>query len=917
MRRGGRDGGLGRRHRRGSRGRARGERPVSRRSGPVRLLGAALLTGGAASVVVVAITAALVGGASVAAATADRARDATLSDAVAASPPSQRDLSDSLRGVPFTGPAEGGDHGLPPELEPVWGAAFDSLDRMADSMEPTVAEMTDAPRAVVRLDRAKALPFGPGPTPDADVLLSFDPRLTELVDLVDGEWPGPVVEGEPMPFVLTEELAEQFGWAVGEVRAVGYSAGERELTLSGVVAPRDPDAEEWDHAAVALHASVIDNGESPPTFVGVGYADPGSIGALDDLAGSARLELWFPVDPGRLDADASTETIAALRRFGATPNTVKMTTAFGVEEVTASPAGRTATVITATQPTLASLTSLLAIAAAAAVFAAAAVLVLAVRGLVTRRRGLLALAAARGASDGARAGWIAAESALLALVGSLVGTAAASVLVGPSTGGMLAGIGAVGVAAGAAAATGALLVRGGTRADDPARLRSRLRVAAESGVLVVAAALVVLALTTPPSTETGASPVVTLLPVALAAAGCAVALRLVPALLGLAERSARRRRGLVPLLAPARAGRDPSMGVVPVLALVTGAMLAVLGSGMYATVADGVEAAARSQVGADIRVDARYLGVPQIEAATGVDGVTAVAVVAADPDVDLAYPDGDARVTVYVVDPAAWAAATGDSLPVPDGGPEAVVSRTVAERLAGEPLSIRDTAVTVGLVAADDSPFGRAASWVAVSQETAAALGVRPVPSALLAAVDDQTDVEAVAAEFEVIFADLGTVRTPQDVVDQRLGAPSVRTLVAGMAAAVAAAAVLTVLGAMLALGGAAAARRRLFALLRALGSPSRAEYALVVGELAPSLAVAVPVGVLAGVLLVPLTAATVDLTTFTGGADAPEVVYGWGTAGLVLAALVVVVGASTLVAAAVARRSGAAGAIRTVDEEG
>jgi len=144
-----------------------------------------------------------------------------------------------------------------------------------------------------------------------------------------------------------------------------------------------------------------------------------------------------------------------------------------------------------------------------------------------------------------------------------------------------------------------------------------------------------------------------------------------------------------------------------------------------------------------------------------------------------------------------------------------------------------------------------------------------------------------------------------------------VRSLVAGMAIAVAAASVLTVLGALLALTAAAGTRRRLFALLRALGSPSRSEYSLVVGEIAPSLAVAVPVGVAAGALLVPLTASMIDLTPFTGGSTPPEVLYGWDTAGLVLAALVVVVGGAVLVAAAVARRSGAVGAIRTVDEEG
>lgn len=892
---------------------------MSRRAGAGGLLAAALLTAPSASIVVVLIAAVVAGGASFASSAQSAARDATLAAAVAESPPSQRDLSDVIRGLPFPDPGDQRrDHGLSPEVAAVWGGTFDQLDAIAATMEPTVAAIAGEPRAVLRLDRAKALPLVAGPVPDSDVLLSFDPHLADLVDVVDGTLPGPIVEGEPIPFVLTETVAQQFGWSIDEVRSISYGGGDRELRLVGIVAPRDSDAGEWDHAAVALQASVIDNGNLPPTFVGVGFADAASTTTLADLVGSARFELWFPVDPQRLDADAASETVASLRRFGATPNTITVETTFVVQEAPVSPSGRTATLITTTEPTLDALGSLLAIAAAAAGFAAAAVLILAVRGLVARRRALLVLAAARGASDGARAGFVAAESALLALAGSLVGILVVAPFVGGVTAGAVAAaVAAMATAAAAAALTGVGLVRDRVRADDPARRRNRVRLAVEAGVLVVAAALVLIAATTP-SARGAASPVAVLLPVALAAAGCVVALRLVPALLGVAERAARRRRGLVPLLAPARAGRDPSVGAVPVLALVTGAMLAVLGAGVFATVSDGVEAAARSQVGADIRVDARYLGADQVEQTVATDGVAAVAVVSAATDVDLAYPDGDARVTVYVVDPAAWAAATGGTLAVPDGAsPAAIVSRSVADRLAGEVLLIDDTEVGLGLVTPDDGPFGRASAWIAVSPDTAAALGVRAVPSALLADLEPDADVDAVAGELEEIFTGIGTVRTPQDVVDERLGAPAVRSLVAGMAIAVAAASVLTVLGALLALSGAAATRRRLFALLRALGSRSRDEYALVVGELAPSLAVAVPVGVLAGALLVPLTAATIDLTAFTGGSQPPDVVYGWATAGLVLAALVAVVTVAVLIAAAVARRSGAAGAIRTVDEEG
>jgi putative ABC transport system permease protein len=160
-------------------------------------------------------------------------------------------------------------------------------------------------------------------------------------------------------------------------------------------------------------------------------------------------------------------------------------------------------------------------------------------------------------------------------------------------------------------------------------------------------------------------------------------------------------------------------------------------------------------------------------------------------------------------------------------------------------------------------------------------------------------------------------VRTIDEVLADRRGAPAVRALIAGTAIAVVAAAALTVLATLLALTAGAAGRARVFGLLRALGAPVRAEYPLVLWELVPALIVAVPLGVAAGLVLLPLLAGAGDLTVFTGGSTQPAIVLGLGTSAAVVAALLGVVILGVLLAAAVARRSGASRAVRSIDEEG
>jgi putative ABC transport system permease protein len=768
----------------------------------------------------------------------------------------------------------------------------------------------------LRLDQVPAVPIEAGVTaPDSSIILSADPLLDRLVEVVEGELPGPIVADEPIPIVLTPAVADAFGWPLGQVRAVHYSAGDRELRLVGLVSARDPSAGEWDHAGVALQPEVIDNVLSPPTFVGVGYADAASISALEGLAAASRFETWLPVTPASLDADDADATVAALRRLSSTPHTVPLTTDWGSWDVDLALTGTTASIITATGPLLAGVSALHAAVASGAALAALAVLALAVRALVARRRGFLRLVAARGASHGARAGALALGVGALTLLGAVPAVAVvAAAAGGPPLVATLAAVGLVAFAAGAAALDATVFERAGARPDDSDRRRSRTRNAIDAGIAVLAGASVLVVVLTPAGARAAPPPLAVLLPALTAAAGCVLALRLVPLVLRAFETLARRSRGLVALLGPARAGRDATTGIVPVLALVIAVTIAVLGSGLLATVERGVDDATRAQVGADVRVDARYLGAADIAEVREASGVRATAVVAADPDIRIDFPDGEGRITVFVLDPAEFAEASTSRLTIPDAG--ALVSQTVGSRLAGDALEVDGVEVPIVAVVPDDGPFGRASAWIAVSPGTAEELRVDARSRALLVATvpADRTAVHDALADR---FAAAGTVRTIDEVLADRRGAPAVRALIAGTAIAVVAAAALTVLATLLALTAGAAGRARVFGLLRALGAPVRAEYPLVLWELVPALIVAVPLGVAAGLVLLPLLAGAGDLTVFTGGSTQPAIVLGLGTSAAVVAALLGVVILGVLLAAAVARRSGASRAVRSIDEEG
>jgi putative ABC transport system permease protein len=902
---------------------------MSRRIGAARLAWRSATTTPAVSVLVIVVVALVSFAGTVAPRLLQVAQTTMVQYALSAEAASQRDFGDSVRGMPSAG-AGGSDAAaeLPDELRGSWGKNADQLAAIGRLMEPRLGDVVGQPRTTVHFDVATAV-AARDDVPRTRVILTLDPRLDGRIDIVEGAAPAAVVAGEPIDILLTDRVAEQTGWTVGEVRTLDYPLlGDVPVRLSGIARAIDPSDPAWSHVPASLRADVHDDGLSPPEYTGVAFADARSLAALTPMAVSASTDMWFPLDVDRIRASGVPELVTEMRRFGAAALTLPVISDGGARtEADLAFVSVAASTLTKADERAAGVAAVIAVAVSGPVAVAIVVLVLAARLLAVRRRTTVALAAARGASQKRIVALLALEGAVLGVAGGVLGLLA-GVLVGHGTG-PLAGLAPLLVAlipAVALPALGLRLAGRRGRADEAQRRSGPWRGVAELTLVAVAAAAVVLTLATDAG---GPTPLLVVLPVLLAAAGCVVALRITPVLLRIVGRSVRSTRGLVPLLGPARAERDPAIGVAPVLAIVVGTAIAVFSSGFLATVASGTDAAARALIGADIRVTSPYFTQEQLDAIARVDGVAAAAPVYADVRTLVHFPRTDANVTVFVIDADELRAVQGeggDAFPAgalehptdPSGPVPVVISDGVAELVDGEAFELRDSAVEVVATVDGPSPFGSSGAWIAVDRAHAGEV-VFPTfsPTMVLVRTEEAASLATVRASIADLLVPGSATTVPAEVAAQHHTDPGSGALAAGLFSAIGVVAVLLALAIALTLVLSSAARGRLFALLGALGLPRRQELGLVAWELAPAIVVSVPVGALVGLALVPLVSSALDLTVFTGGFAPPATDFGGATtAGLVLLFLLVSL-AAVAAAYLFARRTAAARTIRTIDEEG
>lgn len=865
--------------------------------------------------------------------------DAALAEHLAGFPANELDLTTETRAHPDTGPSTVGTT-LAEDVDPVWGRQEEFLLGIRDAMPEPLRGITGAPLAALTMGPVQAKV--PGATPSSPVyrvMPGFDPRFREHVELTSGDWPTPVdgaLDGEaPLDVVLVDAVADRMAWKLDEVRSIGLGDLEQPIRLVGTAAAVDPDDGLWAHLPSSLTPSIFDNGIAPPVITGTAFVDPGSWPALAEVGLPTIMQAWFPVETGRVTAAETTRLRAQLDEFsstvqhlgsGAYTGFVATVGEVGFLSGLGEALGQAAVAAAASDAVLATIAS-------GPIGVMIAVLVLGGRVVFERRRVGLELAAARGASTGQLRGILAVEGLVVGVPAAIIGGIAGTVAVDADAGGtgwLLVAAFALTPAVLLVASAPALSPLRRARADLGGARGGRFRWIVELVVVLLAAAAVVLLLRRGLATsaaQTGVDPLLAAVPLLLSLVACVVALRLYPIPLAGLVGATSARRGLVPFLGSARALRDPSAGLVPVLAVVVGVSVAVFSSVLLGTVRTGVDRASAERVGADASVSGTPLTRDQLDAFRAVPGVAAIAPVYSTRGAELSIDGRPRTTTLIVVDAAemrAVQAGRADATPLPagladapgDDGVPILVSGLVDELIDEAHDAELDGEAFRILGAVDGTTaYAPRANWVLMDRANAEPFTDTLVPRTVLVRFEPGADAAAVTAELESIVGEGTTVVTPGDLADELSARPTAQGLVVGLIAAIVLASLLTALAIVLTLVVGRPARERLLPLLATLGLGRRGEQALVAWEVGPVAVVAVVVGAVLGIALPVVVLQGVDLRAFTGGDDQPVIAHDPWLITAVLAGSVLVSVAAAWTAARIGSRVNAARAMRKEEE--
>ncbi|MFF4171111.1 FtsX-like permease family protein [Streptomyces sp. NPDC001744] len=579
------------------------------------------------------------------------------------------------------------------------------------------------------LDRLTALdPWLPSPDGiPPEFVLSGPSDLTRHATLRQGRLAG----GTPSrpEAVVTPGTAESLRLKPGSVVHVPSRTGGEQIavTVTGIVEPRGPETAYWAVEPLlrtpAL-ATIFINGEVKRYWQAALVLSPVSAPVVSATTGEQETFFRFMPTAGHLTGRDTDRLAAALDSAAAGPDLVRMREVMGGN-------GALATGLDEILGSYRSMRDAIDSVVAVAVFGigAVAAVVLAMTGglFAARRDGELSLLRSRGASLTGIGLRLLGETSAVVLPAAALALVLAVVTVRPPTG----GTGGVPLGPSLLAASVVALVAmlvlplravvlhrrprpHGGRDDLLTARPSRRRTVLELTLLVLAVGAVVsLRLR---GTGDADDHLVSAAPVLVGLIAATVLVRVYPLPLRWLGRPARRLRGAVGPLALARAGRSPSAGTLPLLALVLALTTAAFGGSVLAGVADARDRAALLATGADARIGGSVEWTPLpadlTEAVRGTAGVRDLAPVQIEYGVDLPSHEGTSAPpmsTVLVgVDPASYtrlAERTGFG-PFPAGllastgkGGEgttgdtdrvlpAIASPSVAERLGREPLGI-------------------------------------------------------------------------------------------------------------------------------------------------------------------------------------------------------------------------------------
>lgn len=890
-----------------------------------------------------------------------------LAGTVSSIPGPVRDLNGNLLSLPPLGQGQQGPVYDDPALDAGWGTFTSTLRQVREDVPLPARDLLGEPQfavntAPIATSGIPVVPF----EPTGRILLLGDPLVKDRVTITEGEWAKPAdpslvanpENGEteradppsiyepgstiPLEIVLSGATAERMLWEVGEERIIPIGPqGWIAVKVTGLFEAVDAADDYWQHTPTTLEADYFDDGNSRPVATGGAFVAPEGWVTVSQLIADtftlrAQTRMWFPMDGSALTGSTAETVLGQLRAVTSKAIPVGES-GDGLE----SPRARFSTGIVDALSTIiarsSATTSVLLMATAGPLGVSIAVMALAGRLVAERRRPTLALIAARGGSNAQLRSVLALEGLVLGLPMAVLGIIAAILLVparaAPASYVLPALIGlAPAVLFAIAAAPGSLRQ---VRSDLGQRPRGRRRLIVELVAVLLAATSVTLLVSrgTQGSPTAGVDPLLVATPLLLSLAACVVVLRFYPLPLAAIERALRARRGVVGFVGAARALRDPVAGLAPVLAMVVAVSVAVFSGAMFATLTGGVDSAAESTVGGDLRARGPVFTDEQLEQVKESPGVrdaallynagtysivigrqaTPVTVILADTTALAAVQQGLADAAPHL--PALSEPGTGGSVPI-------VLSANLASELraeideAGDQLTIDGEKVEIigssGRIAGADVPH----DWVYADAAFAETITTgRFLPRLLITTFENGADAAAIAEAVETAAGTVVTVSTRAQAAEGIRSSAFVSGLQLALAGVLVLVGLLCAVAIVLVSTINTRSRSRLLAILRTMGLSRQQSTALVGWELAPTAITAFVGGSLLGVALPAIVLAGVDLRPFTGGAAQPALVVDPVITAAVLGVFALIVAGSSVVAALGSRNAHLATALRSGDE--
>jgi putative ABC transport system permease protein len=737
----------------------------------------------------------------------------------------------------------------------IFGTTDDAVRGIPNSVPSPLGDLMGEANWIAEFRAASVTPAQPLPGISPEVRLTVDLGAADRVRYVEGVAPSTwtTASDAPIDIAVSQRAATTLALSVGDELSSPYGT----LLVSGVFEPRDPTDEFWAHADDLLNPVVIRSPGSPDTVIASVLIDPVSTHGLATALAESELRVWYTTVQSNLEYAQTSEVLQQIRQLSTVgmglPNQQRLAFRTGLTDAISDVIEHVST-----------LTALLALAGSAPLGVVIAALVLGIRAVVLKRQPALDLVIARGASTLDARRVMAIEGSVIAAPAAVLGIAGAAVLVGMQPDALVAPL----LLAAAVPLVFAITVRVSAgrpqRSDLQSRARSRGRWIIE--VLIVGLAAVAYLLLSrrglASSSTVGIDPLLATTPLLLSLAVCVVVLRLYPLPLLTYHRWARRRRSAVGLLGSARAIREPAIGLVSVVAMLVGVSTAVCSLVLAATVTTGLETNARTQVGADARVDAPAITDAALAHLRAVPGVTAAAPIEYVPTTEV-RSTSRLSVTLIVADTAALHAVRPDL--------SVLVSADLADQVSGMVTVSGQPGVVRGFAAADALP-GVTGTWVLIDAAFAdRVLGSPFEPtSALLSTNGASSDALTKA------LPDGGALTERSVVLAESAARPSVVGLRAALAGAISLSALMAAITVALGAVASAPARNRLMSVGHILGMSRRQLRSVVAWEIGPVAVTSIVAGVGLGVILPLFVLRVVDLRALMGGTSPVTVTIPW-----------------------------------------